>query len=92
MVRRNRTVDRSVALFLLGAMLFLPPLLPVFNRPERIAGIPVLYLYIFAAWCLLIALAAVIARAIPHEEADSSAAAPPLATPAPPASDGDRNA
>ncbi len=85
MVRRNRTVDRSVALFVLGAILLLPPLLLVFNRPDRIAGIPVLYLYVFAAWCMLIALAAAIARSIPREEADSPPPASPAALPVQPA-------
>jgi len=100
MVRRNRTVDRSVALFVLGAILFLPPLLLVFNRPDRIAGVPVLYVYVFTAWCVLIALAAAIARSIPREEADSRVPAPaptpaapvPAALPAQMGSDGARDA
>ena len=96
MVRRNRTVDRSVALFLLGAILLLPPLLLVFNRPERFAGIPVLYLYVFAVWCALIAIAAAVAHSIPHEEMESSTAAPsPVpasATPLHPAGEGGRDA
>jgi Ca2+/Na+ antiporter len=96
MVRRNRTVDRSVALFVLGAILLLPPLLLVFNRPERFAGIPILYLYVFVVWCALIAIAAAVAHSIPYEEMDSSAAGPaPVpasATPVHPAAEGGRDA
>ena len=61
----NRTHERLLALFMLGVLLLLPPLLLIFNRPARILGIPALYLYIFSAWALVIALAAAIARRIP---------------------------
>jgi fatty acid desaturase len=64
MIRRDRSNERLVALFLLGALLLLPPLLLIFNRPERILGIPLLYLYIFAVWASLIVLAALIAHRI----------------------------
>lgn len=63
--------QRLVAVFLLGCLLFAYPLLAVFNVAATVAGIPVLYLYVFAAWLLLIVLAArVVGRAPP-------AAAPP---------------
>ncbi len=60
MARHGRAAERLVALFVLGVVLLLPPVLLVFNRPERVAGIPVLYLYLFIAWALLIGLAAAI--------------------------------
>lgn len=52
--------QRLLAVFLLGALLFNYPLLSLFNRAAYVAGIPVLYLYIFGAWALLIGLAALI--------------------------------
>ncbi len=52
--------QRLVVVFLLGALLFNYPLLALFNRTASVAGIPVLYLYIFGAWALLIGLAALV--------------------------------
>lgn len=50
--------ERLVALFLLGVLLFNPPILALFSAERLIAGVPVLYVYIFAGWALVIALAA----------------------------------
>ncbi len=47
-----------IALFLLGNLLFNYPLLALFNRPDTLFGIPVLYLYVFGAWAVLIVLSA----------------------------------
>ncbi len=59
--RPRRSAEKSVALFLLGLVCFTPPLLGIFGMPERVFGLPVLYLYLFAVWGALIALAARIA-------------------------------
>jgi hypothetical protein len=49
--------------FLLGCLLFNYPLLYLFNINDRLFGIPLLYIYVFTAWGLLIGLtAAVLAR------------------------------
>jgi len=47
--------QRLIALCMLGLLLFNYPILALFNVPETVFGIPVLYAYIFAAWSLLIA-------------------------------------
>jgi len=52
--------QRLVALFLLGVLLFNYPVLSLFTGSERLLGIPVLYLYLFVAWALLIGLMALI--------------------------------
>jgi hypothetical protein len=49
-----------LALFLFGALLFNYPLLALFNVSVRVAGIPLLYAYIFGAWALLISLLALV--------------------------------
>jgi hypothetical protein len=49
-----------VGLFLLGCLLFNFPLLAMFNARATIAGVPLLYAYLFLAWALLIVLAAAI--------------------------------
>jgi hypothetical protein len=51
---------RLVALFLLGALLFNYPLLALFDRAATAFGVPVLYVYIFCAWALLIGLLALV--------------------------------
>lgn len=58
MFKQNAKGQRLVAIFLLGNLLFNYPLLALFNRPDSIFGIPVLYLYVFGAWALLIVLLA----------------------------------
>ncbi|MGA0034031.1 MAG: hypothetical protein ACO3IW_04290 [Burkholderiales bacterium] len=52
--------QRLVALFLLGGLLFNYPVLSLFARGDQLLGIPVLYLYLFAAWAVLIGLMALI--------------------------------
>lgn len=48
--------EKSLALFLLGLLLFSPPLLSLFSVERVVAGIPLLYLYLFCAWGLVVAL------------------------------------
>jgi hypothetical protein len=52
--------QRLVVVFLLGVVLFNYPLLALFNRTASVVGIPVVYVYIFGAWALLIGLAALV--------------------------------
>ena len=52
--------QRLAALFALGAVLFNYPLLALFNRALVVAGVPLLYLYVFLAWALLITLLALV--------------------------------
>jgi hypothetical protein len=58
-VRRERDSrllpPRLVLLFLVGCLLFGYPFLALFSRPTRVAGIPVLFVYIFVVWGLFIA-------------------------------------
>lgn len=62
MKKQNVKGQRLAALFLLGSLLFNYPLLALFNRPDTLLGIPVLYLYVFGAWAALIALLAYVAE------------------------------
>jgi len=56
MNKPNIKTQRLAALFVLGGLLFNYPLLALFNRPALVDGIPLLYVYVFAAWALLIGL------------------------------------
>ena len=60
MPRSRMTGQRLAALFLLGCVLFNHPVLPLFSRPGHVAGIPLLYAYVFGAWLLLVALMALV--------------------------------
>ena len=45
---------RLVGLFLLGCVLFNYPILHLFNLEFFLLGLPLIYLYMFMVWCLLI--------------------------------------
>ncbi len=60
MNKPNIKTQRLVALFVLGGLLFNYPLLALFNRSVLVGGVPLLYVYIFAAWALLIGLLALV--------------------------------
>lgn len=58
MLRGSVTGQRLAGIFLFGWALFNYPLLYLFNRPLDLAGIPLLYAYVFAVWAALIGLMA----------------------------------
>ena len=58
MQAQSRRRELLIALFLLAVLLLTPPLLIVFNQPTRLLGVPLLYLYLFVVWAVLIALVA----------------------------------
>ena len=67
MTRDRINGRRLVGLFLLGALLFNFPLLYLFNRPVLFLGVPVLYLYLFVAWSLIIMLMLIISHSKPEK-------------------------
>jgi hypothetical protein len=58
MQEHERKGQRLIALFIFGCLLFNYPVLSLFNVATVVFGVPVLYVYIFAAWALLVALMA----------------------------------
>ena len=54
----GRTAEVTLVLFLLGLLAFNPPLLSIFDRSSFVLGMPLLYVYLFCAWGLMIALIA----------------------------------
>jgi hypothetical protein len=58
MTRDSKLNKRLVALFLLGCVLLNYPILSLVNLDILIFGLPLLYVYIFGIWCLLISLTA----------------------------------
>lgn len=57
-MRRSIARQRLVALFFAAALLFNYPLLSLFDKPEFVFGVPVLYLYAFGAWIVVICMIA----------------------------------
>jgi hypothetical protein len=56
-----RTRARLAALFLLGLVLFLPPLVGLADR-GTVLGIPALFVAVYAVWALVILLLALVLR------------------------------
>ena len=63
-MRSGLSGQRLVAVFLGGALLINYPLLALFDRPQPdVAGVPLLYLYVFVVWVILVgAMAWIIER------------------------------
>ena len=66
MIGRISRTGLSVGIFMLGCVLFSEPLLVLFNYKTLVMGVPLLFLYIFAAWLLLILLVVRVARIKPR--------------------------
>ncbi len=56
----EKSDDRLIALVLIGVLALNYPLLSIFNDASLFFGIPVLYLYLFGIWGVIISLAALI--------------------------------
>ena len=67
MTPENKKSKRLVALFLFGFLLLNYPILSLLNINITVFGLPLLYIYIFGIWGLLIFLSAlVISRSKEH--------------------------
>jgi multisubunit Na+/H+ antiporter MnhE subunit len=67
----KRRGERLVGLLVAGAVLLNFPLLSVFSVKRLIFGIPLLYVYLFSVWVLLIVVMALILRERPGNPAAS---------------------
>jgi hypothetical protein len=67
----DRRKLQSAALFLtiFGAMLFMPPLVLLFNAATRVLGVPTEVIYLFAVWLALIVATRWFSQRLPHEAA-----------------------
>jgi len=60
MKRSGKTGQRLAAIFMMGCVVLNYPILFLFARQGEIAGIPLLFAYVFGAWSLLIGLMALV--------------------------------
>jgi hypothetical protein len=58
----SRKTRMLAGIFLLGWVLLNYPILSIFNLPALWGGVPLLYVYVFAAWTLIVALLAAVTR------------------------------
>ncbi len=58
----NKSSRRLAALFVIGIAALYPPLLEAFNRPSSFLGIPILPLYLFSAWSVLVLAGWIVSR------------------------------
>ena len=72
MTRDSKKNKRLVALFLLGCVLLNFPILSLVNLQILIFGLPLLYVYLFSVWCLLICLTALATLFRSRDDADAS--------------------
>lgn len=77
MVRRGLIGERLIGLFLFGLLLFMPPLISVFDKVRLVAGVPLLYGYLFLVWALVIVLmAATVERSTGEDDQADGDSAP----------------
>ena len=72
MTRDSKINKRLVAIFLFGFALLNYPLLSLFKPNVLIFGLPLLYVYVFGGWCLLIGLTALVMVTVYKDPADDS--------------------
>ena len=58
MKRSDATGQRLAAIFLMGGVALNYPIVSLFTGAREIAGVPLLYAYVFMAWVVLVALMA----------------------------------
>ena len=56
----DRLAERLTAIAALGFLLFVPPLITVFDRGAQVAGVPVIWVYLLVAWAVIIGLVAIV--------------------------------
>lgn len=59
-MRSSLKGQRLAALFLLGFLLLNYPLVSLFAGTTQVLGVPILFIYVFVAWALVIALLALV--------------------------------
>jgi hypothetical protein len=68
---RQQSKEALIILFVIGALILNYPFLHLFDRPWTLFGIPLLYLYLYMVWFVMIVLLIVIVeRSViepPHE-------------------------
>ena len=68
MNKSSKYTESFVALVILAALLFNPPILSIFSTSHFVFGIPLLYFYLFVVWGLIIIVNAMITGKLSRED------------------------
>lgn len=66
---RQKVRDAILAVTIFGSLLLLPPILPFFDRPVSVFGMPLIVIYVFGVWLALIGFAWALSRRLPPDGA-----------------------
>ena len=67
---RRKTLDRSIILLIVGAVLLMPPIIGISLVDSKFSGIPIPVLYVFLIWAVLIVSAAILSRPLRDNDRD----------------------
>ncbi|MEG3619087.1 hypothetical protein V5T82_11525 [Magnetovibrio sp. PR-2] len=65
MKRTGRKQEWSLTLFMFGVVMFLPPVIGIYNHSVLVLGLPVTYLVLFGVWAFIIVAIFIGARPSP---------------------------
>ncbi|GAB4361588.1 MAG: hypothetical protein Kow006_32470 [Gammaproteobacteria bacterium] len=71
----SRSNDRLVALFIVGVLALNYPLLHLFGKGAFVFGLPVVYLYLFLVWMVIIVCLALVLERRPAGDRELSSSA-----------------
>jgi len=54
MPNRRKLENAAMALLIFGAIMIVPPILSIFNIPTQLFGAPLVVIYLFTIWIILI--------------------------------------
>lgn len=74
MRRTGRKNEWSVTLFCVSALVLLPPILSIFNKPDLVMGLPLSFVVLYGFWALIILAVACGSRRKPDEEPPAAVA------------------
>ncbi len=77
MAERRKLENVALVVPVFGAMLFVPPLISIFNVDTRVLGLPLVVFYLFAVWLALIAGTALLSRHLPRQTGAAASPPPP---------------
>ncbi|WP_350150477.1 hypothetical protein [Thalassobaculum sp.] len=75
---RHSTRDAILVVTVFGAILLMPPIIPFFDRPVSLFGMPLIVVYVFGIWLALIGLAWRLSRHLPVDGTREPIVAPTI--------------
>lgn len=66
--KRMKLRESWVIFFILGLIMMNYPFVQIFNKPNRIFGVPQLYLYFMGGWAISIGVIYLFTKAISHPD------------------------